>query len=57
VAGGPGFAIEVPRCHMRLERRLAGWDELLKLVEGQAGHIQELQRAVLHVDELYMGHE
>jgi hypothetical protein len=41
---------------MRLERRLEGWDELLKLIKGQAGHIQELQRTVLHVGELYMGH-
>ena len=41
---------------MRLERRLEGWDELLKLVEGQAGQIQELQRAGLYVGELYMCH-
>ncbi len=38
---GPGFPIEAPRCHMRLERRLERWDQLLKLVERQAGQIQE----------------
>src|SRR5215831_14498273 len=57
LAGGPGFPIEAPRCHMRVERCLEGWNQVLKLVEGQAGHIQELHRAVLHVGELYMCHE
>jgi hypothetical protein len=56
-AGGPGLPIEAPRRPMRVERRLEGWDERLKLVEGQAGQIQELQRAVLHVGALYMCHE
>ena len=39
---------------MRLERRLEGRDQLLKLVEGQAGQIQELRGAGLHVGEPYM---
>lgn len=54
LAGGSGLAIEAPRGPMGLERRLAGWDERLKLVEGQAGPIQALQRAILHVGALYM---
>src|SRR6266446_1686645 len=41
---------------MRLEGRLKGWDQLLKLVEGQAGEIQELRRARLHIGKLYTGH-
>ncbi|MGE3541879.1 MAG: hypothetical protein AB7N91_31230 [Candidatus Tectimicrobiota bacterium] len=49
-------SVEAPRGHMRLECGLEGRDELLKLVEGQAGEIQELQRAVLHVRELDMCH-
>src|SRR5262245_19570606 len=40
--GGPGFPIEAPRGHMGLERRLERWDQLLKLVERQTRHIQEL---------------
>jgi hypothetical protein len=32
--GGAGFPIEAPRGPMRLKRRLKGWDQLLKLVEG-----------------------
>jgi hypothetical protein len=49
-AGGPGFPIEAPRGHMRLERRLEGRNQLLKLVEGQAGQIQELRGTGLHID-------
>jgi hypothetical protein len=52
LAGRPGFAIEPPYGHMRLEGRLKGWDQLLKLVEGQAGQIQKLCGAVLHVGAL-----
>jgi hypothetical protein len=36
---------------MRLESRLKGRDEELKLVEGQAGEIEELCGAILHVGE------
>jgi hypothetical protein len=36
---------------MGVERGLEGRDELLKLVERQAGEIQELQRAGLHIGE------
>jgi hypothetical protein len=35
-----------------LERGLEGQDELLKLVERQAGEIQELCGTILHVGEL-----
>ena len=52
LAGGAGFPIEPPRGHMRVERRLKEWDELLKLVEGQAGQIQELRGTGLHVGKL-----
>jgi hypothetical protein len=41
---------------MRLERRLKGRDEELKLVERQAGEIEELCRVGLHIGELYTGH-
>jgi hypothetical protein len=37
--------------HTGLEHRLEGWDQLLKLVEGHAGEIQELQRAGLQLGE------
>jgi hypothetical protein len=37
---------------MRLERGLEGRDEVLKLVHGQAGEIQELCRTRLQVGEL-----
>ena len=57
LAGGPGFPIEAPRRHMRLERRLKGWDEDLKLLEGQAGEIQKLCGAGLHIGEPYTGHK
>ena len=52
LAGGPGFPIEALLGHMRLKRRLKRRDQLLKLVEGQAGQIQELRGAILHVAEL-----
>jgi hypothetical protein len=52
LTGGAGLPIEAPRGHMCLKCRLKGRDELLKFVEGQAGQIQELRRAVLHVGEL-----
>jgi hypothetical protein len=41
---------------MRLERGLKGWDQLLKLVESQACHIQELRGAGLQIGKLYTGH-
>ncbi len=50
-ASGPGFPIEPPRRHMGLERGLKGWDQVLTLVQGQAGEIQELRRAGLQVRE------
>jgi len=52
LAGGPGFPIETPHGHMRLKRRLKRRDQLLKLVEGQAGQIQKFRGAILHVAEL-----
>jgi len=54
--GGARFPIEAPVGHVALERGLKGWDQLLKLVEGQAGEIQELRRARLHIGKLYTGH-
>src|SRR5215468_5471304 len=48
-AGAPRFPIEAPRGKMRLERGLKGLDELLKLCQGQAGEIQELCGARLHI--------
>src|SRR5262249_27129808 len=56
LAGGPGFPIEAPRRHMRLEGGLEGRDQLLKLVEGQTGEIQELQRAGLYIGKPDTGH-
>jgi len=49
LAGGAGFPIEAPRCHMGVERRLEGRNEELKLVERQAGQIQELRGARLYI--------
>src|SRR5262249_49328216 len=56
LAGGPEFAIKAPGRHMGLERRLEGRHQLLKLVEGQAGQIQELRGAGLHIGKPYTGH-
>src|SRR4051794_16022133 len=55
-AGGSRFAIEAPRRHMLLERCLEGRDQDLKLLQGQAGEIEELRRAGLHVSEPNTGH-
>jgi len=44
---GPRLAIHPPRRHPGVERGLEGRDELLKLIEGQAGEIQKLHRARL----------
>lgn len=46
-----GEAIEAPRGPPRLERRLEGQDQLLKLVERHAGEIEKLCRAGLQVSE------
>jgi hypothetical protein len=56
LAGGSGCPIEAPHGYMCVKRRLKGRDQLLKLVEGQAGHIQELRGAILHVGALEMRH-
>jgi len=50
-AGGPRFPIEAPRRQMRLVRGFKRRDQLLKLVEGQTGEIQELGGARLHIGE------
>jgi len=47
LARGPRFPIHPPGRHPGVERGLEGRDQLLKLVEGQAGEIQELHRAGL----------
>src|SRR5262245_13723370 len=41
---------------MRLVRGFKRRDQLLKLVEGHTGEIQELGRARLHIGESYTGH-
>jgi hypothetical protein len=51
LASRAGFPIHPPRGHMGLERRLEGRDQLVKLVECQAGEIQELGGARLQVSE------
>jgi hypothetical protein len=56
LAGGPGFPIEAPHGHMRLERGLEGRDQSRKFLKGQTGEIQELCGAGLHIDEPYTGH-
>jgi hypothetical protein len=49
LASGAGFAIEAPRRHMGSERSLEGRNEELKLIEHQAGQIQELRGARLYI--------
>jgi hypothetical protein len=49
LAGCPGLPVQAPRRHMRVERRLEGWNQVLKLVEGQARQIQELHGAGLQL--------
>ena len=55
-AGGPGFPSEASHGHMCLARGLKGRDEELKLVQGQAGEIQELCGTSPHIDESYTDH-
>src|SRR5262245_3846387 len=55
-ARGPRFPIHPPRRHPGVERGLEGRDQLLKLVERQAGEIQEIQRAGLEVGEPQTSH-
>jgi hypothetical protein len=55
-AGGPRLPSEAPRRQRRLVRGLKRRDQLLKLVEGQTGEIQELGGACLHLGESYTGH-
>src|SRR5690348_7006006 len=54
--GGSRFAIEAPCRHMLLECRLEGREQDLKLLQGQAGEIEELRGAGLHVSEPDTGH-
>jgi hypothetical protein len=46
-ASHPWFPIHPPRRHPGLKGSFEGQDKLLKLVERQAGEIQELHRAGL----------
>src|SRR5262249_12146417 len=55
-ACGARFPIEASRCQPCLERRLKGRDQLLKLVERQAGEIQELCGARLQIGEPQTNH-
>jgi hypothetical protein len=50
-ARGPRFPIHPPGRHPGVERGLERRDQLLKLIERQAGHIQKLCGAILHVGE------
>jgi len=50
-ASGPRLPIHPPRRHPGVERGLEGRDQLLKLVEGQAGEIQELGWTGLQIGE------
>ena len=55
-ASRPGLPIEAPRRHMRLERHLEGGNQERKLLERQAGQIQALRWAGLHVGASSAGH-
>jgi hypothetical protein len=57
LTGGAGLAIESPQRHVGLEGILKGRDELRKLVQGQAGQIQELGGVRLHIGEPDTRHE
>src|SRR5437870_7100760 len=56
-ACGARFSIEAPCRHPCVERCLKGRDQLRKLVEGQAGDIQELCGARLQLGAPYTSHE
>jgi hypothetical protein len=56
LARGPGSSIEPPRRHMRLKRRLKRRNQLLGLVQGHPGQIQELCGAGLHISAPYTSH-
>jgi hypothetical protein len=55
-ASSPRFPIHLPRRHPGVKRGLEGRDQLLKLVERQAGQIQERHRAGLQLGEPYTSH-
>jgi hypothetical protein len=55
-AGGAGCPSKPPLPHMHLERRFERRDQLVKLVAGQAGEIQELYGAGLHIGKPDTGH-
>src|SRR5882672_7719524 len=55
-ARGPRLPIHAPCRHLGVERRLEGRDQLLKLVERQAGEIQDLHRAGLQLGKPYTSH-
>ena len=48
-ARGPRLPIHPPCRHLGVERRLEGWDQLLKLVQRHAREIQKLHRARLQL--------
>jgi hypothetical protein len=50
-AGGTRPPIEAPCGHMRFKRGLKGWDQALKLIEGETGQIEYLCRAGLKIGE------
>jgi hypothetical protein len=50
-AGGTRPPIKAPVGHVRFERSLKGWDQVLKLIEGETGQIEHLCRAGLKLSE------
>jgi len=56
-AGGTRLPLEAPVGHMGLERRLKGREQLPKLVPGETGQIQHLQRAGLKIGKPSRAHD
>ena len=55
-AGGTRPPIEAPCGHMGFARGLKGWDQALKLIEGETGQIESLCRAGLEIGEPSRAH-
>jgi hypothetical protein len=56
LARGTGLAIESPQRHVGLKGVLKRLNQLLKLVQGQAGQIEEFHWMRLHLGELDTRH-